>query len=78
MSYGYSSFFDYAAERFGFSELETAYLLTLARRWKRLPHLAEALGSGKHGWTKAAKVAEVATAEDEVMWVDSRLRLSVR
>jgi hypothetical protein len=77
-AYGFSSIFDYAAERFGFSERKTAYLLTLARRLKRLPHLAEALASGKLGWTKAVKVAQVATAEDEVMWVDSALRLSVR
>jgi hypothetical protein len=77
-TYGFSSIFDYAAERFYFSERKTAYLLALARRLKRLPHLAEALSSGKLGWTKAVKVAEVATAEDEVMWVDSALRLSVR
>jgi len=77
-SYGFSSVFDYAAERFGFSERKTGYLLQLARRLKRLPHLAEALASGKLGWTKAVKVAEVATAEDEVMWVESAFRLSVR
>ncbi len=77
-SYGFSSIFDYAAERFGFSERKTGYLLQLARRLKRLPHLAEALASGKLGWTKAVKVAEVATAEDEVMWVESAFRLSVR
>jgi len=77
-SYGFSSIFDYAAERFGFSERKTGYLLSLARRLKRLPHLAEALASGKLGWTKAVKVAEVATAQDEVMWVESALRLSVR
>ena len=77
-AYGFSSIFDYAAERFGFSERKTAYLLQLARRLKRLPHLAEALASGKLGWTKAVKVAEVATREDELTWVESALRLSVR
>jgi hypothetical protein len=48
-SYGFSSIFDYAAERFGFSERKTAYLLTLARRLKRLPHLADTLSSSKLG-----------------------------
>ena len=77
-SYGFSSIFDYAAERFGFYERKTGYMLQLARKLKRLPHLAEALASGKLGWTKAVKVAEVATPEDEAMWVESALRLSVR
>jgi len=77
-AFGFANIWDYAAERFGFSERKTAYLLRLGTKLKRLPHLAEALASGKLGWTKAVKVAEVATPEDEAMWVDSALSLSVR
>jgi hypothetical protein len=76
--FGFVNIWDYAAERFGFSERKTAYLLRLGQKLKRLPHLAEALASGKLGWTKAARVAEVATAENEVMWVESAISLSVR
>ena len=76
--FGFANLMDYAAERFDFSDGKTAYLLRLGRKLKHLPHLAEALASGKVGWTKAARVAQVANPENELMWVESALSLSVR
>jgi len=76
--FGFVNIWDYAAERFGFSERKTRYLLGLGVKLKRLPKIREALASGKLGWSKASKVATVATTEDEAMWLDSALSLSVR
>lgn len=76
--FGFVNIWDYAAERFGFCERKTRYMLGLGTKLKRLPKIREALASGKLGWSKAAKVAAVATSEDEAMWLDSALSLSVR
>jgi hypothetical protein len=77
-SFGFINIWDYAAERFGFSERKTRYFLGLGAKLKRLPKIREALAQGRIGWSKASKVATVATAEDEAMWLDSALSLSVR
>lgn len=71
--FGFVNIWDYAAERFGFCERKTRYMLGLGTKLKRLPKIREALASGKLGWSKAAKVAAVATSEDEAMWLDSAL-----
>ena len=76
--FGYSDFWDYAEFRFGFSERKTRYLMELGRKLKQLPQLREAMADGRIGWTKASKVASVAKPEDEGMWLDSALSLSVR
>ena len=76
--FGFSSIYDYADERFGFSSRKTRYLVFLGRRLDELPQLREALKEGKIGWCKARLVASRATAEDEVMWLDTALSLSVR
>ena len=76
--FGFSSIYDYADERFGFSSRKTRYLIYLGRRLDELPQLREALKEGKIGWCKARLIASRATAEDEVMWLDTALSLSVR
>ncbi len=76
--FGYSDIWDYAEFRFGFSERKTRYLMELGRKLKQLPQLREAMADGRIGWTKASKVASVAKPEDEGMWLDSALSLSVR
>lgn len=76
--FGCSSIYDYAAERFGFKERKTRYLVSLGRKLKELPRLREALRSGKIGWCKATRIASVASREDEAMWLDSALALSVQ
>jgi hypothetical protein len=76
--FGFASIFDYAAERFGFSARKTRYLLGLAFSLQKLPELRAALADGRLGWSKATKIAQVATPQDEVRWLDSALSLSVR
>ena len=76
--FGFASIFDYAAERFGFSARKTRYLLGLAFSLQKLPELRAALAEGRVGWSKATKIAQVATPQDEVRWLDSALSLSVR
>jgi len=76
--FGFASIFDYAAERFGFSARKTRYLLGLAFSLQKLPELRAALAEGRLGWSKATKIAQVASPQDEVRWLDSALSLSVR
>lgn len=76
--FGYTNVYDYAGERFGFSERKTRYLLSLGRKLQELPRLRAALKKGEIGWCKASRVASVAKPEDEAMWLDSALSLSVR
>ena len=76
--FGFADIYYYAEGRFGFSPRKTRYLLRLAQQLRRLPRIKEALGQGRLGWTKASRIARVATPEDEVMWLDSALSLSVR
>jgi len=76
--FGFSDIYYYAEGRFGFSPRKTRYLLHLAQRLQRLPRVKEALAQGRLGWTKASRIARVATTEDEAMWLDSALSLSVR
>ena len=76
--FGFCDIYYYAEGRFGFSPRKTRYLLRLAQQLRRLPQIKEALGEGRLGWTKASRIARVATPEDEVTWLDSALSLSVR
>jgi len=76
--FGYSNVGDYAEARFGFGERKTRYLVALGRKIERLPKLREALASGKLGWCKASRVASVASADNEAMWIQSALSLTVQ
>ena len=76
--FGFTDIYYYAEGRFGFCARKTRYLLHLAQQLRRLPRVKEALAEGRLGWTKASRIARVATSEDEVMWLDSALSLSVR
>ena len=76
--FGYENVYDYATERFGFCRSKTRSLLYLGRRLTRLPHLTEALATGRVGWTKAARVASVATPEDDEQWTERAVASSFR
>jgi hypothetical protein len=76
--FGFADIYYYAEGRFGFSPRKTRYLLHLAQQLQRFPQIKEALAQGRLGWTKASRIARVATPEDEAMWLDSALSLSVR
>jgi hypothetical protein len=76
--FGFANIEDYALELLGFSPSKTRQLLSLGRKLLALPRLTEALAKGAIGWTKASKVAMVATAENEEQWVEKAVRLSTR
>jgi hypothetical protein len=76
--FGYTNIADYAHVRFDFRDSKTYYLLRLARKIKDLPQIAQALADGEIGWTKAYHISRVATPENEVMWLESAMSLSVR
>ncbi len=76
--FGFADIYYYAEGRFGFSARKTRYLLRLSQQLRKLPRIKEALGEGRLGWTKASRIARVATIDDESMWLDSALSLSVR
>ncbi len=78
VEFGYSNISDYAEARFSFKSRKTRYLVSLGRKIERLPKIREALVSGKIGWCKASRIASVAAPENEVMWLDSALSLSVK
>jgi len=75
--FGYWNIYDYARARFGFGERKTRYLISLGNRIKELPKLREALASGKLGWCKASRIAAVANAENEAVWLESAISLSL-
>jgi hypothetical protein len=77
-AFGYSSITDYAQARFGFRARKTRYLVSLGRKIDRLPKIRDALASGKLGWCKASRLASVAAPENEVMWLESALSLTVQ
>ena len=78
LEFGFANVCDYALERFGFSPRKTRYFLYLSRRLRELPRVAEALFRRQIGWSKAARVASVATAQDEPEWLEKAKELSVR
>ncbi|GMR21871.1 MAG: hypothetical protein BMS9Abin37_0191 [Acidobacteriota bacterium] len=76
--FGYSNVTDYAEARFGFRDRKTRYLVSLGRKIQHLPKIRAALASGKIGWCKATRLASVAAPDNEVMWLESALSLTVR
>jgi hypothetical protein len=76
--FGFNDIYYYTEERFGFAARKTRYLLQLGYKLQNLPRLRKALAEGRLGWSKATRVARMATDEDETMWLDSALSLSVR
>jgi hypothetical protein len=76
--FGFFHITDYARARFDFSDRKTYYLLHLARKVKEHPKIEQALAEGKLGWAKAYRIVRLASAEDEVMSLESAMSLSVR
>ena len=76
--FGYTSISDYAQARFGFADRKTRYLVSIGRKIDHLPKIRAALVSGKLGWCKASRLASVAAPDNEVMWLESALSLTVR
>jgi hypothetical protein len=76
--FGFTNIFDYCADRFGYSYRMTGYMLGLGRKVKHREKIADALNRREISWTKAYKIASVATDEDEEMWLEAAKSLSVR
>jgi len=76
--FGFENVYDYALERFGFCRSKTRALLYLGRRLSQLPALTEALAKGRLGWTKASKIASVATRETDEKWTEAAVASSFR
>jgi hypothetical protein len=77
-AFGYPNIYGYAFERFGFGQRKTRYLVSLGQKIERLPKIREALVKGTLGWCKASRVASVATPDNEAMWLESALSLTVK
>jgi len=78
LDFGYANISDYAFARFGFKERKTHYLVRLGKRIQHLPKLREAMANGKIGWCKASRLADFVVPENEVMWIQSALSLTVQ
>jgi hypothetical protein len=76
--FGFMCMSDYARARFDFSNRKTFYLLSLARKIKEYPQVEQALAEGKIGWAKAYRIVRLASAEDEVLSLESAMSMSVR
>ena len=68
-SLGHASLQIYATWALDFSENRYWQFKRLADDLERLPVLREAVASGEVGWTKAQRVARVATPETQTAWV---------
>ena len=76
--FGYGSIYDYAEQRFGFSPRKTRWLISLGKKLVELPKIRDALKQGKIGWVKASLLASKATKDNEAMWLETALSLTVR
>ena len=62
---GFSSIYQYASERLGFSESKTAQFVRLSKSLAELPRLRASVARGEVSWTKAREVVKVATRRNE-------------
>lgn len=65
---GFESIFEFAAKLAGMSEKQVRRVLNLEKRFEETPVLKEMLVEGKVSANKLARVASVATPENETFW----------
>ena len=75
---GYGSIFEYAAKICGLSEKHVREVLNLEKKFKKTPKLHNLLVSGEVSSNKLARVASIATPQNEVELVEQVKRLSRR
>ncbi len=75
---GYAGLAEYGEQAFGFARAKTHQLAALGDKLARLPHLDQALRTGKLGWTKARTISQVATPETDEVWVAKAEAVSSR
>jgi hypothetical protein len=67
---GYASFAEYAERLFGYRPRWTEERLRVAEALEGLPALAQALRDGSMTWSVARELTRVASAENELEWLD--------
>jgi hypothetical protein len=75
---GFARLRDYAAERLGLSARSLQDFAYVDRALGELPRLEEAFVAGELSWSKLRLLARVATASDEVRWLERAQVSSVR
>lgn len=73
---GFSSIFEFAKKLCGLSEEQVRRVLNLEEKFKDKPGLHQALISGEVSVNKLARVASVATMDNEEFWMDQVRQLS--
>lgn len=75
---GFSSIFEFAKKLCGLSEEQVRRVLNLEEKFKDMPKLHQALISGEVSTNKLARVASVATVENEEFWMEKAFQLPNR
>jgi len=75
---GFASIFEFAKKLCGLSEEQVRRVLNLEERFKDKPALYQALTSGEVSTNKLARIASVATPENEEFWADKVQQLPNR
>lgn len=73
---GFGTIFEYAAKLAGISREQVQRVLRLERRFEDKPVLKNALVKGEISVNKLARIASVATAENQNLWTDHAKNLS--
>ena len=71
--FGYSTINQYAKQELGFSKSRTGDFLQLCRTFKELPKVKAKVKSGELGYTAARVLAQVASKENEMDWLNFAL-----
>ncbi len=75
---GYKSIYEYGEGVAGFTEGQTRAFLKIGRRLQELPELKRAMANGLLSWTKAEKIAQNATPDNEMELIGLAQSMSVR
>ena len=75
---GYASLHEYVERRLGFDRRTARERLRVARALDALPELRSALAKGERSWTAVREITRIATPENELAWIASTERLTVR
>jgi len=75
---GFASIFEFAKKLCGLSEEQVRRVLNLEAKFKDKPALHQALTSGEVSINKLARIASVATSENEEFWIEKSKQLPNR
>ena len=72
---GFGSVFEFAKKLCGLSEEQVRRVLNLEKKFNDKPGLHQALISGEVSINKLARIASVATPENEALWMEKAMQL---